>query len=236
MYMYLRALAVSVVLAVGVTRIAAQEALHFSGSLQHVTIPHNDALSIQNGGTMTIELWVKPPPIYGGWHVLGKRSDCIPGCQTCNYQLYAASSVEFASGACSTFATGLAGDTWTHLAVAADAAGTTVYENGVVAGQSTCTIGGANTAAFWIGGTTDCSAPFQGDLDEVRLWNIARTQAQIGADSVRIIDPATPGLVAYWRFEEAVDSQAVLDSTAHALDGTLGSDDQVGVDDPTHVS
>lgn len=228
--------AVLVLLALAATPVAAQQGLGFSGSLQHVTVPHNDALSIPDGGAMTIELWMKPTD--GGFHIFGKRSDCIPGCLTCNYQLYGAagSGMEFNSGGCSTYAAGVPANAWTHVAIVANASGTSIFENGEPAGDSACPISGANTAAFWIGGTTECTAPFHGDLDEVRLWNIARTPAQIGADSVRIIDPATPGLVGYWRFEEAADNQSVYDSTTNALDGTLGSDAQVAGDDPTRVS
>lgn len=237
--MRLRLLAASLLLATPAAHIAAQEALHFAGSLQHVSIPHDDALTVPDAGTMTLELWVKPPA-YGDWHVLGKRASCFDGGMSINYQLLVytrlSTFVQFNSGTCPTQATGLPGGIWTHVAVVADAAGTTIYEDGVEAGNSACTMTGANTSAFWIGGTTNCEGYFQGDLDEVRLWNIARPQAQIDADRVRIIDPATPGLVGYWRFEEAADSQLVLDSTAHALNGTLGNDTQGTVDDPTRVS
>lgn len=218
------------------TPLAAQQALRFDGANDHVAIPHDSALTIADGGDLTIEFWMKPPSV-GEWHILGKRGTCSDACQSCNYFVYGSvgSSLIFNSGACATNATGVAADRWTHVAVVADSSGTRIYTNGNLAGEGLCTISGANTAAFWIGGVTDCAARFQGDLDDVRLWNVARSPTQIQQNLDQIIDPATPGLIGTWRFEEAVDSQLVLDSTPHALNGTLGANAQIASDDPLRV-
>lgn len=49
---------------------------------------------------------------------------------------------------------------------------------------------------------------FDGLLDEVRVWNIVRTRAQIAAGMEQEILATTPGLVGYWQFERGngVDS------------------------------
>ncbi len=232
-----RLLAALVVSSLLTTPLAAQQALRFDGGNDHVAIPHQSALTIADGGDLTIEFWMKPPST-GEWHILGKRGTCFDACQSCNYFMYGivGASLIFNSGACATNATGVAADRWTHVAVVADSAGTRIYTNGNLAGQGLCTISGANAAPFWIGGVTDCAARFQGDLDDVRLWNVARTPAQIQQNLDQIIDPATPGLIGIWRFEEALDSQLVLDSTASGLNGTLGGDALIASDDPLRVS
>lgn len=217
--------------------LTAQQALRFDGGDDHVAIPHQSALTIADGGNLTIEFWMKPPSV-GQWHILGKRGTCLDSCESCNYMVFGSAGLglSFLSGACTTSATAVAADRWTHVAIVADSAGTRIYTNGNLAGEGLCTISGASTAPFWIGGVNDCANRFQGDLDDVRLWNVARSPAQIQQNLDQIIDPATPGLIGIWRFEEALDSQLVLDSTASGLHGTLGDNAQIAGDDPLRVA
>lgn len=211
--------------------------LRFDGVDDHVRIPHQPLLSIADGMPFTIELWVNPSAA-GGSHLLGKRSTCFDSGQSSNYQLYSVPgvSLELNSGACVTLGSGVPSGVWSHIAVVADASGTRIYTDGQLAGESACTIGGANTADLWLGSSTQCPAPYPGDLDEVRLWNVALTQAQIQAGRTQVIAANSPGLVAYWRFEEPAGSQVVLDATLNMLDGTLGSDADPGGDDPLRVA
>jgi hypothetical protein len=54
-------------------------------------------------------------------------------------------------------------------------------------------------------GAPDSSHPYGGFIDEVRLWNISRTQAEIQSDCYRTLNStemANPDLVGYWRFDE----------------------------------
>ncbi len=44
-------------------------------------------------------------------------------------------------------------------------------------------------------------ASFAGQIDEVRVWNIARTEDQIRADMNRQLNGDEPGLVGYWKFD-----------------------------------
>ena len=45
-------------------------------------------------------------------------------------------------------------------------------------------------------------SPFVGFIDEVRIWNVARTEAEIRADMNTELTGNEPGLVAYWKFDE----------------------------------
>jgi hypothetical protein len=51
-------------------------------------------------------------------------------------------------------------------------------------------------------GQTDSRA-FNGQIDEVRIWNIAKPQAEILAGYNRHISPTSNGLVGYWNFNIA---------------------------------
>ncbi len=76
-------------------------------------------------------------------------------------------------------------------------------------------IGAARSA-----GTT--SYPFRGALDELRLWNVARTQQQITASmNVKLLGNEA-GLVAYYPFDEGA-GQFIGDKTAHSNHGFMGN-------------
>lgn len=79
---------------------------------------------------------------------------------------------------------------------------------------------------------------FSGDMDEVRLWNVARTPAQIASASNTGLSGSESGLVGYWRMDEGPSVQTLFNSarsTANALDGTLGRTLLVSFDDPTRI-
>jgi hypothetical protein len=72
--------------------------------------------------------------------------------------------------------------TWYHLAVVRQGATVLVYLNGVVVGPPLIGLGALNTNLFhvghWGGGNTP-TQDWEGQVDEVRLWNTVRTPAQI---------------------------------------------------------
>lgn len=68
---------------------------------------------------------------------------------------------------------------------------------------------------FAIGRSVGHSRFFDGYISECRVWNVARTPAQI-EDGVCYVDPTSEGLVAYWRFDgNTQDDGTVLDMTGH---------------------
>ena len=61
---------------------------------------------------------------------------------------------------------------------------------------------------------------YVGDLDEVRIWNVARSAGQIQSNFDRSLVGNEPGLVAYWRFDEGAGT-AAFDDSGHAQTGNL---------------
>ncbi len=61
---------------------------------------------------------------------------------------------------------------------------------------------------------------FDGQIDEVRIWNRALTPEEIRANMCRRLRGNEPGLVGYWRFDECTGSIA-FDATPNANHGTL---------------
>jgi hypothetical protein len=61
---------------------------------------------------------------------------------------------------------------------------------------------------------------FAGQLTEVRLWNTARTQAEIQANLSRRLSGNEPGLVGYWAGDEGVGG-TIHDKTSQGNHGTI---------------
>lgn len=55
------------------------------------------------------------------------------------------------------------------------------------------------------------SVYFDGRIDEVRIWDVARSQTQIQANMCRKIDTRDSNLVGYWRFDEEATSDTSFD-------------------------
>ncbi len=64
------------------------------------------------------------------------------------------------------------------------------------------------------------SSSFIGQIDEVRIWNIARTQQEILTDMNHELNGNEKGLVAYWKFD-GENNGITLDSTDNNNHGTL---------------
>ena len=69
---------------------------------------------------------------------------------------------------------------------------------------------------------------YVGQIDEVRIWNIARTEEQIRADMNRQLKGDEPGLVGYWKFDEASNNSEgediITDSSPNNNSGKLVGD------------
>ena len=59
-----------------------------------------------------------------------------------------------------------------------------------------------------------------GAIDEVRIWDIARTPEEIAANYNRAVDPNSTGLIGYWNFNDGSGSTAT--DLAGGNDATLG--------------
>ncbi len=130
---------------------------------------------------------------------------------------------------------------WRHLALARSAGFINTYVNGSFASSTPfSTMIQSRTADFCLGAQMNSGSPGQvfvnlnGYLDEVRVWNIGRTAAEIAASATSVLVGNEPGLQGYWRLNDAA-GQTVTNSclaTGAALNGTLGGSSSVFTDDP----
>ena len=130
----------------------------------------------------------------------------------------------------STATKSLAANSWHHLAATwnngADEFTTiTLYLDGVQVGtpaKTPLTISWGDELFLGAAQSKDPSIRSfgPGEMDEVRLWNVARTAEQINANKKQSLTGAEPGLVAYYRFDESSGTTAI-DATNNGHDGLL---------------
>jgi hypothetical protein len=125
---------------------------------------------------------------------------------------------------------------WYHIALVKTGQNYVEYIDGVPQGNEFSNLNPpAADAPLRIGTSHDGQDPFNGMIDEVRVWGIARTAAEINANRNKTLTGAESNLAGYWDFNEALESQSALDRTSHHSDGRLGTTTGVDTSDPVRV-
>jgi Ca2+-binding RTX toxin-like protein len=200
--------------------------LSFNGVDNYVEIPHSAALSLN---TFTLEAWVNQTQIKGDWQpIITKEAN--NGYEV-NYGLY----IE-PNGSRLDFAFQDSNGNWryiypsqasltlnqlTHVAATYDGAKLSLYINGQL-DTSVDWVGTPlqNNYPVKIGRELNAWNPFAGQIDDVRIWNVARTQTEIQANYNQQLVGNETGLAGYWNFNEPSGSTA-LDKTINGNNGNI---------------
>ena len=112
-------------------------------------------------------------------------------------------------------------NSWNHVALTYDSATTTMklYINGVLVSQNN-SVGQYSAANIQIGAFNSGSV-FNGNMDEVRIWNVARTTEQIRGSMNCELQGTETGLIAYYKFNQGVNQ--ANNSAVTTLTATTGS-------------
>ncbi|MEX1275436.1 MAG: FG-GAP-like repeat-containing protein [Bacteroidota bacterium] len=195
-------------------------ALSFNGTDGYVSIPDQPSLRLTNN--FTLEAWVYPTGS-GNMTILDKG----------NYNYLFSLRPNATTGlGFFTVNTGwvYSGGTvplnqWSHVAVVVESGtgGVKFYLDGVLLGTATLpaavvTNNGEVNIGRQAPGNCNCNF-FHGQLDEVRIWNVARTDGDIQSSHNRLLGPVS-GLVANYRFDEGTGILA-NDATGNGNTGTL---------------
>jgi hypothetical protein len=122
-------------------------------------------------------------------------------------------------------------DQWLHVAMVWDQTALVTYVNGLpkitTTGSGGVTALATGTSVLMIGCNPNNRGCFGGMFDELRVWNVARSAAEIQASFNKPVVGNEAGLVGYWKFDEtggtsAADSVTTAGHTAHP--GTLKAD------------
>jgi len=98
-------------------------------------------------------------------------------------------------------ATGIADGTYHHLAGTYDGSSLRIYVDGALQGTLSApgiTVDVTN-GLLVVGNATQENNQMNGEIDEVRIWSVARTQMEIQSGMGGEIAPSTPSLAGYWR-------------------------------------
>lgn len=188
-----------------------QNALNFDGVDDKVVCGNNSAVQI-TGNQITLEAWIKPTSFSTNvWenNIINKETR-VP---EAGYMLRfgAGGKLNFNIGNGSwheiTSSTAvLTANVWQHVAGTYDGSYLRIFVNGVLIDSLALSISSISNAAanLAIGDYTGGGRNFAGSIDELRIWNVARTEAQINADMNSEICGGQSGLVAYYRFNSGV--------------------------------
>lgn len=204
--------------------------LLFNGSSEYITLP---GAPLNPDADFTIEAWVKLSadgnnPIFAAqtdsnnYWIFIARNDGEGLC----FQEAVASAI--ATFICSGGTTVSVADGWKHVALTRAGNTWKVYIGGVLVKTDTNSQTGFSTGAQNIARLTSSAVFFAGNIDEVRVWDIARTLTEINDNKNRNLAVGSePNLIGYWRFEEGSGTNAVDETGSN--NGTL-------VDTPTYSS
>jgi hypothetical protein len=112
---------------------------------------------------------------------------------------------------------------WHHVAASFDSGTLTLYVDGNQIGSlAGVPEPSAINSDMLIGrrGWSDDPDHFRGQIDDVRMWNTARDQADIQNLMGQQLNGTEDGLVGNWTFDESAGTR-VIDNTANANDGTI---------------
>jgi len=112
---------------------------------------------------------------------------------------------------------------WQHVAGTWDGTTIRLYVDGVeLASDASMTGPGLPaTANEVVLGDNSINESFAGSIDEVRVWNITRSPAEINAEMTNCLSGSETGLVALYGMNDGTGSSTVSDLTGNGYDGTL---------------
>lgn len=196
--------------------------LSFDGETGYVKIDYDSVFDLTNN--FTIEAWIAPGQLSGIQRIFVKPNAYGLGLNgkgirfsTYNRQDYDTPEVE-----------GFSDGGWHHLAVVLDANNDASF---YVDGEFLVTIPGSapanqNQSACQIGAGkqngTDIIEYWKGNLADIRLWNSARTPAEIQGNMSLRLTGYEEGLVGYWPLEQG-KGNVVQDNTQSAKNGVVNA-------------
>ncbi len=192
-------------------------ALQFDGADDYVTVPDNANLNFT--GNFTLEAWIYKNTSFSGWSGIIRKGNYflvgIQGTDKVRLGFVDTSPVEYDCDSLSD----IPNNQWVHIAGVYDGTNLIIYINGVLdistnIGSHTILTG---TSPLYLGESS--SYYFNGKMDEVRIWNTARTQSQIQSSMMKDVT-GTGGLVAYYKFDHT-SGTTLTDIAGGDNNGTL---------------
>ncbi len=112
---------------------------------------------------------------------------------------------------------------YTHIAATYNGSVAKIYLNGVL--DTSKTVGNGVKSSFGnfftgFNPDRDWIYPYEGIIDEFRIWNVARTESEIQSTMYMELNGNEFGLIGYWNFDEGVGT-ITADQTINGNNGTI---------------
>lgn len=221
----------------GPADIVRGNAISFDGANDFVNVPNGEStLDFERTSPATFEAWIntnatnmqpiasKVPGGFGDWRgwEFGYINNNIYFFLNSSWGAFNTLSVTTTSSAVSV-------GSWHHVVVSydgsSDASGVSIYVDGIAQpfqidynGLTGTTLN--NTWDPRIGARVDNSLFFNGSIDEVRIWDVARTEQEIRENMHLTLPSCEAGLKAYYQMNEGAGT-TVADKTGNSNTGTL---------------
>jgi hypothetical protein len=139
-----------------------------------ITLPN---AAVWNAAHFTVEAWVSPQSL----PLQGTRAGILDSDSRFGVFVYGPGTIDCLAQSVHLVGPTLSVGQWTHVACTYDGATVTLYVDGV--SRATAALGGAgsSSATTVIGGNSPSGDPFDGAIDELRVFSMARSAAQIVA-------------------------------------------------------
>lgn len=189
----------------------ASNSLTFDGSNDYVTTNFNFTSSYT---AFTVEAWINHSNTTNQTNILGQNGTLEIAFINSRLYIY----INTNNGWLNTYYTidgSLTTSNWNHIAITSNGTVTKIYINGVEKVSTSMSWASLSNSGqmFRMGGNTQSPVVYYtGKMDEVRIWNTARTASEIANNYLTEIDATTSGLVAYYNF-----NQGIADGTNTAL-------------------
>ncbi len=186
--------------------------LEFDGTDDYVSAIDSTSLDLESGVTM--EAWINTSSFANAWQAIVVKGDSVTDIE--NYALYLHNSGSlyfvFNVGGRKNLASNVVvtqTDTWYHVAATYDGATRNFFVNGLPAGSSSAVSGAmtSNNDYLEIGVRDISGLPFNGFIDDVRIYDYARTPAQIAWGYNR------GGPIGWWKMDEGQDTATTCNAT-----------------------
>lgn len=210
----------------------AQNALNFDGTDDYVQTSFDGILGSAN---RTFEAWVNLSSSASGTNAIIDYGLNASGSRN-TFSVSSSNQLTFVSGGTnaniSSTSNVVTAGQWTHVAFVLDSGTGYLYVNGVQVGTgsltsvNTPTTGGDLRIGQRVSGG---SIPFMGSIDEVRIWNYARTATEIANNMTSEYCSVPTGLVAYYKLNEGIAGgtnsgvTSTYDASGNGNNGTLNT-------------
>jgi hypothetical protein len=188
-------------------------AYNFDGVDDYVTVPS----SLSMPAALTLEASIYPRDLTGSKWIVGESGGArlVSNGTTLEFSIHDGTALRGPATAT------LALNTWQHVAGVFDGSTLQVYVNGAPGTSYSFSGSNQDMGGALMLASPDGSTQFTNILiDEVRLWNVARSVAQIRGNMYQTLQATESGLTAYYRMDPRGDG-TMYDITIPSEDGTL---------------